>query len=160
MKINIKKLAMAGILAGAVLAPVSAISADQDKVIAHRQANFAAISKVAGNITGILKGEVENKESLVALTKALVALTDPNIIVPPFKQDTRGSSIPNRGADKIWEDFAKFEAGAVAMNKGAIKIADLAAKGELVSMEPMGPTLFSTCGFCHRVENFRGPEIE
>ena len=157
--INGKRLtAVLAILA--VITPASlAYSADDEKVIAHRQANFAVIGKIVGNINSILKGEVDNKESLTPLTQALVAATDPAIIVPAFKQDTSKSDIPNRGAEKIWAEFDKFEGGVVAMNKAAMEIADMAAKGELTSMDPMGPKLFSTCGFCHRVENFRGPEV-
>lgn len=158
---NILKTALvACVTSFLVMSPVTAISADDENVIKHRQGNFKTIGTIVGNINSILKNEVENKESLVPLTNALVAATDPNIIVPSFKKDTTGSTVPNRGADKIWKEFPKFESGAVDMHNAAKEIAALAAKGELVNMDPMGPTLFKTCGFCHRVENFRGPELE
>lgn len=160
MRNTIKKTIIACATACVVMGPVVATSADDEAVIKHRQGNFKTIGTIVGNINSILKGEVDNKESLLPLTKALVAATDPTIIVPSFKKDTSGSSIKTRSEPKIWAEFAKFEAAANAMHDGAKAISALAEKGELVNMEPMGPTLFSTCGTCHRTENFRGPEIE
>lgn len=160
MQNKLRKALIAGAVSCAIMTPFAATSASDEAVIAHRQGNFKTIGTIVANINSILKGEVDNKESLVGLTNALVAATNPDIIIPSFKKDTTGSSVKNRGVPKIWAEFDKFSGGVKDMNAGAKAIAALAEKGELVNMEPMGPTLFKTCGFCHRVENFRGPEVE
>jgi cytochrome c556 len=109
-----------------------------------------AIGSQMGSIVAILKGEVDNKDALATHAAIMGAATKVAITGPAFKMKTDGEGVEKTTATgAIWTDWAKFEAGLMALEKAGAAMADAGANASMDNVKALG----ATCKGCH--DDFR-----
>ncbi len=124
--------------------------ADADASIKYRKNAMKAIGAEMGSIVAILKGEIDNKGALATHAAIMGAATKTAITKPAFMTKTDGEgSEKTTSTGAIWTDWAKFEAGLVALEKAGAAMADAGANASMDHVKALG----ATCKGCH--DNFR-----
>jgi cytochrome c556 len=137
----------AAVLAVCIAGPALA---DADASIKYRKNSMKAVGSQMGSIVAILKGEVDNKDALATHAALMGAATKMMITKPAFMPNTDGQGTEKTTAiGAVWTDWAKFEAGLMALEKAGQAMADAGANASMDQVKALG----ATCKGCH--DNFR-----
>jgi cytochrome c556 len=121
---------------------------DPDNAIKYRQAVY---STLGSNLTAVvmnLRGEVTFPDAVVVHART-VADTAP-LALPAMEQDTAGQgSADTQALDKIWANWGDFTRKHEEMESAAVRLAEIAASGDMQALGGQVQTLAGTCKSCH-----------
>lgn len=148
-------LASAFAIATMAVNPVMAADSEPDEVIKYRKNVMKAVGGNTSALVALVKGDVDLKDSIPAIAKALAASSDANMVIAAFRQNTDGQGNEKTTATaEIWSNWERFEKASREMERVSLEISDAAAAGNLTSMDQLRP-LFAQCNECHKDAGFR-----
>ena len=150
---RISKIGLALLLLGAIglSAGLHGASAAEDaaNVIKYRKQVMTANAAHITAIFSVVKGETSYSGHIAAHARAIAAGA---AMIPDIFPE--GSDTGNTAAKpEIWQDWAKFEAAARALDAAAVKLADAAEGGDMAAIGARAGDVGKACGGCH--EPFR-----
>lgn len=119
--------------------------ASDEAVMKYRAANMEIIGGHMHSIVPILKGDVTNKDDLLAHAQGLA--TAAGMTANAFKVKATGGK--SEAKAEIWTKWADFEADANAMKTEADKLAQVVASGDAAAIGAQVGALGKTCKSCH-----------
>ncbi len=146
-------LALALLLVGAaglaLLSQTGAAADDPANVIKYRKQVMVANASHITAVFSVVKGETSYAGHIAAHARAIAdgAAMMPDIF-PAGTGDGDTGALPS-----IWQDWAKFEAAASALQSAAANLADAAGSGDMAAIGAAAGAVGKACGGCH--EPFR-----
>ena len=142
-------LALALLLVGAtglaLLSQTGAAADDPANVIKYRKQVMVANASHITAVFSVLKGETSYAAHARAIADGAAMMPD---IFPAGTGDGDTGALPS-----IWQDWAKFEAAASALQSAAANLADAAGSGDMAAIGAAAGAVGKACGGCH--EPFR-----
>jgi len=139
----------AAVLMGAGMAAVQATAAPADSV-KYRQAVMRGVGASMGNISAMLKGDVQHGPAHLRANAEAMAWYS-NLVRDAFRENT-GSTGPTKTKANTWTAWNDFEAKSRAFEAEVSKLAELtrAAQPNMAAIGEQMKALGGTCGACHR----------
>ncbi len=146
-----KRTAIATVVASLIIgfsAQVLAVD-EPENVIKYRQAVMKAIGGHTAAIVGVLTGEVSFMSHIAAHARSINEMS--KFIPGIFPGGSGQDAYPNtRALPTIWNDWAKFEAAAKAVQAESAKLAEVAQGSDLRAIGAQVQNLAKACGSCHK----------
>ncbi len=142
-------LALLGAIGFISINQPAAAADDAANVIKYRKQVMVANASHITNIFSVLKGETSYAGHIGANARAIADLAAmmPDIF-PAGSGDGDTAALPS-----IWQDWAKFEAAAKALQSAALDLAAAADSGDMAAIGAAAGGVGKACGGCH--EPFR-----
>ena len=137
---------LVAVAAGTALLSGPALAADESvNVIKYRQTVMKSTAAHITNIFSVLKGDTSFAGHIAANARAISdnAAMIPEIF-PAGSGEGRTDALPS-----IWQDWAKFEAAAMALKTAADKLAVAADSGDMAAIGTVAGGVGKACGVCH-----------
>ncbi len=138
------------------LLPLTALAEeDPNDLIQYRKNVMKAIGSNMKGMVAILKGKIDQKESLNELANGLSSASTSSLVIGAFEKNTHGKgSEKTTSTEKIWSDWESFKKVSKDMEMAALEIKVLAEKGELTEFSQLKPAL-KQCAQCHKKSGYR-----
>ena len=139
----------AALLGALATGGLAAAADDPANALKYRQSVMKAVGAHMGASAAIVKGEVGHGANHVQLHAA--AIRDLAKLAPDaFRQKAGAEAGETAAKPAIWDNWAKFEQLAKALEVEAGKLADVAAKGDKAAIGQQLNALGDACGACHQ----------
>lgn len=146
-----KRTAVGAVAAGLMIGfGVQALAVDEpENVIKYRQSVMKSLGNHAAAIVGVVKGEVSFTSHIAAHARSINEMS--KLIPGIFPEGTGRDAYPDtRALPAIWNDRAKFEAAAKAVQAESARLAEVAQGGDLRAIVAQVRNLGKACGSCHK----------
>ncbi len=115
-------------------------------VIKYRQKVMSSIGAHIGSIGAVLKGEVSYTGHVAAHARAM---HDASLMIDDIFP--KGSGVgETRAKPEIWQNWAKFEAAAKALQTATKELARIAEAGDMAAVGGQMKKVGEACGGCHK----------
>jgi len=127
-----------------------AFAADEpENMIKYRKAVMSAIGGHTGAIAGVVKGEVSFVGHVEAHARGINEMS--KLITQLFPTGTdNGAFKDTRALPAIWQDRAKFDAAAQALQDESAKLIEVAQGGDAGAIGAQLQNVGKACGSCHK----------
>ncbi len=140
--------AFGAIAAAIALTAMTSVQAADDpaNVIKYRQKVMSGISAHIGSIAAVLSGEVSYTGHVAAHARAL---HDASLMIDDIFPSGSGEG-ETRAKPEIWQNRAKFEAAAKALQSTTKELASVAETGDMAAVGAQLNKVGEACGGCHK----------
>ncbi len=127
-----------------------ALAVDEPQnVIKYRQSVLKAINNHTAAIVAVVKGEVSFVGQVAAHARGIHEMS--KLLPGLFPKGTGRDAYPEtRALPALWNDWARFEAGAENLQIQSAKLAEVAEGGDLGAIGAQLQNLGKACGGCHK----------
>ena len=141
--------ALAALIAGLIAAPAAALDAEQaQKATETRQSVLKVVGWNMTPLGAMARGVIPYDGEIVARNAERIGWMT-SMIPDAFRADTREHALETEALPVIWEDYARFETLAGNARASAMKLAEVAARGDEAAARQAISALVDDCRACH-----------
>ena len=155
MKKSIRTMAASAVVAGGLAFAMTGATLAADEpanVIKYRGAVMGSLGAHITAIFAVLQGEVSYGDHIGAHAAAMHGMSK---LIPDMFPAGSGEG-ETRAKPDIWQDWAKFEAAAKALQSSTAKLVEAAESGDMGAVGAAAGAVGDACGGCHKP--FRKPK--
>ncbi|MBI4081761.1 MAG: cytochrome c [Candidatus Lambdaproteobacteria bacterium] len=141
-----RALHLLGLMALVLTFPFAAFAQENTAVIKYRQDVMRSQGAHSAAIKEIITSKLPYGDQIAAHAKSLADTA--NMIAEIFPEGTDKGKTDAMPA--IWNDMAKFKAGAEALNKAATKLVQVVSSGDMKAIDTQYKAVGKACGDCHK----------